>query len=300
VPGPTWVNRFFVHCATSDGQIDNKHTINRRTIYDNLSAHNVSWFMYYGDVSQAWTIRSVAASGNNGPSGTVFNSMEYFADVAMGGDLPAYTFLEPRFVALPCDQHPDHDVNRGENLIADVYEAIRNSPSWNDTLLIIVYDEHGGIFDHVTPPAAVNPDGKIFQSPQLTFGFDRLGLRVPAILVSPYAERGGIDSTVYDHTSILATVKNRFGLPNFLTARDAAAATFEGSLSLSNPRTDAPTTLPRGVRALAARNEPIWPAQLNDFQQDMMDFSAQISQDPAAHPSVRAAAARLYNRKDPV
>jgi phospholipase C len=128
----------------------------------------------------------------------------------------------------------------------------------------------------------------------------RLGLLAPAILASPYAQRGPIDCTVHDHTSILVTVKNRFGLPTFLTQRDAAAANFEVSLSLPAPRSDAPAMLQRGARALAAGNEPIWPRQFNDFQQDMMDFSAKISQDPAANPSVHAAAARLHNRKDSV
>ncbi len=296
--GPTWPNRYFVHCATSDGQVDSKR-INRRTIYDNLSAQNVSWFIYFGDVAQSWAIKSLALSGNSGPWGTVFSGIWYFADAAQRGALPAYTFIEPRYLIAPNDQHPDHDIHHGENFIADIYEALRSSPAWNETLLIVVYDEHGGIHDHVTPPEAVNPDGKIFQSPQFNYAFDRLGPRVPAILISPWIPRD-IDHTVYDHTSILATVKKRFGLPDFLTRRDAAAATFEDRLSLTAPRTDAPMTLPRAAGAFALEAPTIWPEKTNDFQQDMQALSAELSQDPEAHPNVRSVAARVYNRKDPI
>jgi phospholipase C len=112
-----------------------------------------------------------------------------------------------------------------------------------------VYDEHGGIFDHVPPPTAVNPDGLVSLNPP--FSFDRLGVRVPALLVSPHVGRGIIDSTVYDHTSILATVRELFNLPNALTQRDRTANTASRNLEDPPPRTDAPSTLPRPPQTIA-------------------------------------------------
>jgi phospholipase C len=107
----------------------------------------------------------------------------------------------------------------------------------------VLYDEHGGFFDRVPPPDHVpNPDGKIAVNPP--FEFTRLGVRVPAILVSPWVEKGQIDSTIYEHASLPATVRTLFGLPEALTARDRAANTFEKNLTRSTPRTDAPMALP--------------------------------------------------------
>jgi phospholipase C len=106
-----------------------------------------------------------------------------------------------------------------------------------------LYDEHGGFFDRLSPPDKVpSPDGKVAVDPP--FEFTRLGVRVPAILVSPWVEKGQIDSTVYEHASLPATVRNLFGLPDSLTARDRAANTFEKNLSLKTPRTDTPMRLP--------------------------------------------------------
>jgi phospholipase C len=139
-------------------------------------------------------------------------------------------------------------VRYGELLLADVYETLRRSPLWERTLLVVLFDEHGGFFDRCSPPRPVpNPDGQVSGEPP--FAFDRLGVRVPAILVSPWIERGAVDSTVYEHASVPATVKRLFGLPEFLTARDAAAATFESVLTRDTPRPDAPRALPtpRGV-----------------------------------------------------
>jgi phospholipase C len=301
LPAQTWPNRFFIHCATSDGLVDNSAMIDRRTIYHNLNDRNVSWFLYWGDAAQAWMIRSMASLGNNGPSGSLSNPVEYFADAAARGSLPEYTFLEPRyFASSPNDQHPDHDVDRGETLIADVYEALRNSPVWNETLLIILYDEHGGLFDHVPPSTqgVVPPEEKIYQGGRITFRFDRLGPRVPALLISPYIKKGTIDHTIYDHTSVPAMLKKAFGLPRFLTQRDAAAATLEENLALETPRTDTPETLPRPAAQLEATEEEGSP-KLNDLQRDMLRGLDQLGHEPTANPNVRAQAARLAAGRNP-
>lgn len=131
----------------------------------------------------------------------------------------------------------------GEYLIAEVYDTLRKSPLWEKSLLVVLYDEHGGFFDRVPPPGSVpNPDGKKSKDP--AFDFTRLGVRVPAILVSPFVEKGQVDSTVYEHSSIPATIRALFDLPEGLTARDKAANTFEKNLSRSTPRSDTPLTLP--------------------------------------------------------
>jgi Phospholipase C len=128
-------------------------------------------------------------------------------------------------------------------LVAEVYDSLRNSQYWEKSLLVVTYDEHGGFFDRVSPPDSVpSPDGKKSKHP--VFDFTRLGVRVPTILVSPFVEKGKVDSTIYEHSSLPATIKTLFDLPEGLTARDKAANTFEKNLSLTQPRSDTPLTLP--------------------------------------------------------
>jgi phospholipase C len=165
--------------------------------------------------------------------------------------LPAYSFIEPRYFNFlwkrANDQHPDHDVALGEDLTARVYEAVRSSPNWPNTLLVVTWDEHGGTYDHAVPPTAQPPGGGSSANPP--FDFSRYGPRVPAVLISPLIPRRTLDPTVYDHSSLPATVKRLFGLPDFLTRRDAAANTFEGVASLGTARLDTPDVIPRAVRA---------------------------------------------------
>jgi hypothetical protein len=169
---------------------------------------------------------------------------------------PKFVFIEPQYGAHGFDvtgpgdftcgnsMHPLDDVTRGERLVKAVYEAIRNSPHWEKSLLIVTFDEHGGFYDHIPPPAAVPPGDTITASyVQNHFQFDQLGVRVPALVISPYTPKGVIDHTSYDHTSMLATVERLFGMKN-LTERDRAANDLRHLLSLQAPRADAPTTLP--------------------------------------------------------
>src|SRR5581483_3305050 len=122
-------------------------------------------------------------------------------------------------------------------------EAIRNSPHWERSVLLICFDEHGGFYDHVPPPAAVPPGDTMTDSYiEHHFQYDQLGVRVPAIVISPLVRRGVVDHTLYDHTSMLASVERLFGMKP-LTKRDAAANDFLHLFSLDTPRDDAPTTL---------------------------------------------------------
>jgi len=126
-----------------------------------------------------------------------------------------------------------------------IYETIRNSPHWENSVLIITYDEHGGFYDHVPPPQTVAPGDATTDPANDLYHFDfrQLGVRVSAVIISPLIPRGTIDHTVYDHTSVLATVESIFGLQP-LTQRDKHANTLNHLFSLATPRTDAPTTLP--------------------------------------------------------
>src|SRR6185369_982314 len=143
-------------------------------------------------------------------------------------------------------QHPEDNPSGGEGLIKAVYEAIRNSPVWNTSLLIIVYDEHGGFYDHVKPCCAVPPGDGIPEGQKtrnaLGFDFAQYGVRVPAVIVSPLIPRGAVDHTLYDHSSILATLERLLGMKP-LTKRDASAKDLRHLLTNLAPREDCPKTL---------------------------------------------------------
>jgi len=253
VPGQTWPNRMYVHAATSDGHLDNKlYDYDIGTIYHRLEAASRSWKIYFHDIPQSLALKRLRVD--------VFKDRfrlfhEFLAD-ARNGNLPNYSFIEPRYFdfafKLANDQHPNHDISLGDALIADAYEAVRNSPLWEQTLLLILWDEHGGIYDHAFPnrPRVLCPDGKVSVDPP--FGFDLVGVRVPAIVISPYIPKGKVDHTQYEHASVPATLKKLFGLSGFLTKRDAAANTLERIVSLDTPRMDTPPMLPRIPEAASA------------------------------------------------
>jgi phospholipase C len=201
----------------------------------------LSWNIYYGDVPQSIILEHHWRSLEH------FKRFEKFYADLEKGELATYSFIEPRFLNFhqwkATDQHPPHDVRFGEYLIAEVYDTLRNSQFWEKSLLVILYDEHGGFFDRVPPPDSLpSPDGKKSKHPP--FDFTRLGVRVPAILVSPFVEKGQVDSTIYEHSSLPTTIKTLFNLPEGLTARDKAANTFEKNLSRNIPRSNTPLTLP--------------------------------------------------------
>ena len=178
-----------------------------------------------------------------------FRGLEDFKNDAALGCLPAYSFIEPGFLDRQNDYHPPHDVSRGERLVFDVWKALREGPEWKNTLLIITFDEHGGCYDHVSPPwTAVKPDNS---KPQKPFDFNRYGVRVPSILVSPWIESGTVFRSVpskreFDHTSILATLRDWQGLSTkaksrwLKSARIRNAPTIAPVMSLTKPRTDTP------------------------------------------------------------
>lgn len=239
VPTETFPNRAFLCAATSQGHMDDstsKYT--SQSIFGLLSAHNLAWSIY-GYTNPPLT-RLNFPDTTDAPE-SHFGVFRDFQSAAAAGSLGAYTFLEPSWGSSGNSQHPNYDVALGEQLIHDVYYALRNGPAWNQTLLIVTYDEHGGCYDHVSPPiGAVPPDSS---AGEFGFDFTRFGVRVPAVLVSPLIAAGTVfrpsGAVPLDHTSILKTVETRWGLPP-LTARDAAAPDIGDVLTLAQPRTDDP------------------------------------------------------------
>jgi phospholipase C len=170
----------------------------------------------------------------------------------------SYVFIEPSYDVLndyknSASQHPLTDITLGEGLIKETYEALRNSPHWNSSVLIITWDEHGGFYDHAIPPDAVAPGDTAPQDKhnQYGFTFQRYGPRVPAVVISPMVPKNVIDHRLYDHTSIPARIEALFAV-NPLTQRDAKANRLDELLSLDAPRMDTPTILPSPATAHGA------------------------------------------------
>ncbi|TWP37149.1 alkaline phosphatase family protein [Leekyejoonella antrihumi] len=240
VPTMTMPNRAFVCAGTSQGHLDDatkKFTVG--SIFGALTGAGRTWKIYGYAAAPLTKLDfpdTAAAPAAN------FGHFADFRTDAAAGTLPDYSFLEPSWSSTGNSQHPNYNVALGEQLLLDTYRAVRDGPDWNSTLLIITYDEHGGCYDHVSPPwGATAPDDS-----QGEFGFDftRFGPRVPTVLVSPLIPAGTvhrvpIGSVPFDHTSILATIEHRFGVSP-LTRRDAAAPDVAGALSLTGPRTDDP------------------------------------------------------------
>jgi phospholipase C len=257
LPGPTWPNRFFAHAASSAGLDHSPSTEDiilwdtadgfgfpNGTIFDRLNGNKIKWRIYAGDDFP------VVAALKGIQVTDVHSYSDFLSDVAQASYPISYTFIEPDYEALSdykcgTSQHPLDDVTRGEALIKSTYEALRNSPVWNISLLIIAWDEHGGFFEHMAPPGTVAPGdtGIDNKSNQYKFTFEQLGPRVPALAISPLIPKNLIDHRVYDHASIPATVEACFGL-SAMTQRDAKANNLMSLASLETPREDAPTALP--------------------------------------------------------
>jgi phospholipase C len=283
-PNQTWPNRFFVHTGTAGGYVNNspaRPPYEMPTIFNRLTEKQRSWRIYYHDIPQTMTLARIWSELPD----HLYLFEEHFMADAMNGRLPNYSFIEPRYFSdpllrrLPNDQHPPHNVLFAERLIARVYDALRNGPGWEQTLFIITYDEHGGIYDHVPPPAALSADGLRHDG----FAFDRYGVRVPAIIVSPWLPAGSVirppDGSRYpfDHTSILATLRKLFGLGDPLTGRDAVAPDLLHALSLQGPTNSGPAGLQ--IPAPDSTNESVAAAHEqppNQLQQALAEMASHL------------------------
>lgn len=212
VPGATWPNRLYSATAKSKSKSNKRVPLyDQPSFVRHLEAANVSWGWYAHDMA---TLRLMDGRYRVGYGGnffwfdrrTMINPIN-FLDHAASGNLPAVSWIDPNFVDYSVtgpresnDDHPPSDVMAGQDLVLKVYNAVVNSPAWPRALLVIVYDEHGGFYDHVAPEDAAD-DNPAFRS---------YGVRVPAFIVSPWVERGKVSHKVFDHTSIIKTILLRF------------------------------------------------------------------------------------------
>jgi len=251
IPGPTICNRAFAHYGTSFGSVGmNPFEIKAPflSMYDRMVKAGKTSKLYYYDQASS-TMEVVNLLGNQ-PH--IFGSYDQFLNDCKRNELPDYSFIEPNYKdhegesgaeLLASDQHPDHDVQAGEIFIASIYNAIRENPIlWKNTVLLVVYDEHGGIYDHVPPPACV-PDGfkaSLEETGGIEFLFDRLGVRVPAVLISPWIPKATVvpgpedaaNGRTFEHASIPATVTDHFlGVYDSRSPREKKAETFLDLLS---------------------------------------------------------------------
>ena len=281
MPGPTWPNRFFAVAGTSGGldvsptpaqlaasEYLRGFTLGNGPIFTKLKTLGLSYRIYKdydNDYAQSpsglkglgW---QTIAAGITGMHRREVARFRTFADDLKDNYPHAFTFIEPHYGNTlngtylgGSSQHPMDGLLGGEALIKATYEAIRNSPRWEHSLLIITYDETGGTWDHVAPPTTVAPDALRTYN-RAGFDFKALGPRVPAVIVSPWVTKGMIDKRIYDHTSIIATTLGLFN-GGTMTARDAAARNLIDLLRQPGPRQDCPTQL-QLYTPLAARDAP--------------------------------------------
>lgn len=251
VPGPTFPNRMFYLAGTSFGFNDNgippttdKDGNTYPNIFRELTAANVDWMEYAQDVPQALLFIETYAESQDHfaadgpcPSGPCRN----FLDDARDGHLPQVSFVEAsdgsKTFPSPPDEHPPGDFQVGQLWLENVVRTVMASPQWSRTAIIITYDEHGGLYDHVTPPAAIPPDDLApTTGPR---AFNQYGVRVPLIVISPFAKRGYVSHTVTDHTSITRLIEARFGLPA-MSRRDANAEPPYDLFDFKHPNTTVP------------------------------------------------------------
>jgi phospholipase C len=265
VPGATWPNRLYSLTGRADGTRDDMPT----PIYSlpafprYLDSHGVDWRWYSFDPA---TLRSVdpayrlsnhdrfafvdsrKLSTRERAAGLLMEEGPSFLDDVAAGRLPAVSWIDPRFKDLRVlgpdsnDDHPPSDVLAGQDLVLTLYHALSSAPTWSKTLFVVTYDEHGGLYDHVMPPAAADDDP----------GFRRLGVRVPALVISPLVTRGSASTTLlgpdfhFDHTSLIKTILTRFcnrdGQIPSMGARMADANHLGHLLRDGPPRNDVPDT----------------------------------------------------------
>jgi phospholipase C len=240
LPGPTWPNRFFALSGTSSGRVlmpeglphlrpEEVFVQDQITIFDRLNEAGVPWRIYYYDFPSSLLLNRQRLPQNLAGYSPIQNFFE--KDLLDENNFPSFVFIEPKyFGADQNDDHPPHNIFKAEKLIADVYNAIRSRAEiWESTLLVVVYDEHGGFYDHVEPPPAIPPDDH-----REEWTFDRLGVRVPAILVSPYVG-ATVEKTTFDHTSVLKYLGEKWKLGD-LGKRTAAANSIGIALNQDKPR----------------------------------------------------------------
>ena len=292
MPGPTWQNRFFIHSATCLGHVhmpSRKHPeylyrYNQDTIYDRLKDCNMSWRIYHDGIPQSIVLEHLFEQYGISLITNRFASMPSFYQAVKGdeSEFPSYVFIEPGYFGSgENDQHPPTGVAPGDQLIANVYNAIRgNEKLWQSTLLIVTYDEHGGFFDHVPPPVTFPPDDHTKE-----YDFARLGVRVPTILVSPWVDPG-VCKSQFDHTSILRYACDKWGMMPLSKRATPEAGIYQANSLLpeltkrSTPRDDTPARI-KGRATPKGRAKPI-ETPVEGSREALMYFLATLPQKKTA------------------
>lgn len=269
IPGPTDPNRQFAMSGTSNGVLTNFNgsLYTQQSYMDYITEYNRSFAGYYQD--DLWILGAFEDMLKPKNFKNIKNLDKHFYKDVAEGKLADFTWMQPRMTVnkhgeMPSWQHPDASVQLGEKLIKDVYEALRAGPKWNETLLLITYDEHGGFYDHVVPPGGDGvvpaPDDKVSEN---GYTFNSLGVRIPTLAISPWVPKGAVIKTdtfpaerptptsAFDSTSVLATSNILLNITDAppLGDRMGWASTFAGLFSsdysgLKEPRTDCPSELP--------------------------------------------------------
>ncbi|MEO9191748.1 MAG: alkaline phosphatase family protein, partial [Acetobacteraceae bacterium] len=286
MPGPTFCNRSFLHAGTSNGWTSNN---NDWTLNDNPTIFNALLALQGPSGAKIYHGNGTTYPGYKSlPCLTYYihptipipiddkNTIQQFCADAANGALASYSFIEPEIIGCddgipPNDQHPARDIRYGENLINTVYQAVRGGPLWERTLLVVTYDEHGGFFDHRVPPAVAAPN-PADPPGEDGFKFTSLGLRVPAVLISPWIAAGTVfhPTQAVDHTAVIRTLCNRWNLPP-LTQRDANAIDFSTVLGTTlRPLSDTPVPSFWNPPPVASDAD----VMLNDLQIDFLALVA--------------------------
>ena len=264
VPGPTNPNRAYLTSGTSYGHGMNdaaflRSALPQKSIFQQLSEKGISWANYENSTTADppflpdalfydWTANSITRKTNIKP-------IDKFYEDAANGELPQFTWINPECCHFT-SMHPPSPINMGEDFIKSIYEAVRNSPQWNETLFILTWDEHGGFADHVPPPTNVPPGDSLpyteraADGQDYTFHFDRLGVRVPTVLISPWVGKGIIQNKMegsndFTHTSILKFLSELWDL-DILTPRVEWSPSFK-HLITGEYREDTPARLPNAA-----------------------------------------------------
>ncbi len=241
----TWPNRFYLHGASSNGQQENLPVLGFQSLWGPLKNAGLTVRNYHHGV--AWCTGAYFKLDDL----ALFDS---FKSAAASGTLPNFSIIDPQFFGGGAnDDHPGNaNVPLAQLLISDVYSTLAQSPQWQSCLLVVTYDEHGGFYDHVPPPPAVDGDPD----------FDVMGFRVPALVAGPYVRQGCAVNTVFDHASVLATLSKRWGIATLnqrhATANDLSSCIDPAFVSQRNPQP--PASMPMldiSMSALTAHFEAV-------------------------------------------
>lgn len=289
VPGPTWPNRLFAMSGTSLGRVKmpagimslNLHWYDQPTVFDRLNERRKDWNVYFGDVPMSLLLVHQWEPEN---AARHLHMTDFYKDAAGDAkDFPAFAFIEPSYLMPGAnDAHPPHDIVDADVLVARVYNAIRsNEELWESSLLVVLFDEHGGFYDPVQPPVAIPPDHHTEE-----YTFTQYGVRVPAILISPYAANG-FYSEVLDHTSLLKYLQEKWDLGD-LGARTAGAKSLAPAL-----QTRSGAAAPASLQIARSAGPPaVVTTALNSQQSALVALSQQLEAMTDEDPNVVAARSR--------